>query len=519
MSHVRWLSARSSRLLSSVALRSKGCGILSDSIKTCGIRTMASKVLTLENLNPNIIKLQYAVRGPLVIRAAEIEKELEKGAQKPFKRVIKANIGDAHAMGQSPITFIREVLACVALPELIKTGNFPEDVKKRATELLNGMGGRSAGAYTMSHGVEYIRRQVAAYIERRDGFESRWQDVCLSGGASNAIKNVLQLFCNQVDGKPSGVLIPIPQYPLYSASLAEYGLGQIGYYLDEGQGWALQTEELERALKEAASTHAVRAIVVINPGNPTGQVLTRENIEEIIKFAHKHKLFIFADEVYQDNVYDEGSKFYSFKKVLREMGGAYSSNVELASFMSVSKGYMGECGLRGGWMELVNVGEGVQAQLYKAISAMLCPTSLGQAAVSCVAAPPMEGDPSYKQWLQEKTAVLRSLKERAHMIAKTFNSMEGFTCNPVQGAMYAFPRFELPPKAIEAAKQAKQPPDVFYAFKLLEETGICIVPGSGFGQRDGTYHFRTTILPQPALLQEMLNIFQNFHKKFTQQYK
>ncbi|RVE45201.1 hypothetical protein evm_010142 [Chilo suppressalis] len=203
MSHVRWLSARSSRLLSSVALRSKGCGILSDSIKTCGIRTMASKVLTLENLNPNIIKLQYAVRGPLVIRAAEIEKELEKGAQKPFKRVIKANIGDAHAMGQSPITFIREVLACVALPELIKTGNFPEDVKKRATELLNGMGGRSAGAYTMSHGVEYIRRQVAAYIERRDGFESRWQDVCLSGGASNAIKNVLQLFCNQVDGKPS----------------------------------------------------------------------------------------------------------------------------------------------------------------------------------------------------------------------------------------------------------------------------------------------------------------------------
>ncbi|RVE45200.1 hypothetical protein evm_010141 [Chilo suppressalis] len=170
--------------------------------------------------------------------------------------------------------------------------------------------------------------------------------------------------------------------------------------------------------------------------------------------------------------FKRGVKKYFCGPARCEMGGAYSSNVELASFMSVSKGYMGECGLRGGWMELVNVGEGVQAQLYKAISAMLCPTSLGQAAVSCVAAPPMEGDPSYKQWLQEKTAVLRSLKERAHMIAKTFNSMEGFTCNPVQGAMYAFPRFELPPKAIEAAKQAKQPPDVFYAFKLLEETGI-----------------------------------------------
>ncbi|KAL4708613.1 hypothetical protein ACJJTC_001052 [Scirpophaga incertulas] len=74
-----------------------------------------------------------------------------------FKRVIKANIGDAHAMGQTPITFIRQVIACVALPELIQTSNFPEDVKKRANDLLDGMGGRSAGSYTMSHGIELIR--------------------------------------------------------------------------------------------------------------------------------------------------------------------------------------------------------------------------------------------------------------------------------------------------------------------------------------------------------------------------
>lgn len=104
------------------------------------------------------------------------------------------------------------------------------------------------------------------------------------------------------------------------------------------------------------------------------------------------------------------------------------------------------------------------------------------------------------------------------MVADTFNSMEGFSCNNVQGAMYAFPQFKLPQKAIEAAKAANQAPDVFYAFNLLESTGICIVPGSGFGQQPGTFHFRTTILPQPAKLKEMLEKFRDFHVKFLKQY-
>lgn len=104
------------------------------------------------------------------------------------------------------------------------------------------------------------------------------------------------------------------------------------------------------------------------------------------------------------------------------------------------------------------------------------------------------------------------------MVADTFNSMEGFSCNIVQGAMYAFPQFKLPKKAVEAAKAANQAPDVFYAFSLLEQTGICIVPGSGFGQQPGTFHFRTTILPQPDKLKAMLESFRDFHIKFLKQY-
>ncbi|KOB72826.1 putative alanine aminotransferase, partial [Operophtera brumata] len=98
--------------------------------------SMTSKAITLENVNPNIVKLEYAMRGPLVIRAVEIEKELEKGAKKPFKKVIRANIGDGHAMGQVPITFIRQVLSCVIYPPFIKTAGFPEDVSQRARDIL-----------------------------------------------------------------------------------------------------------------------------------------------------------------------------------------------------------------------------------------------------------------------------------------------------------------------------------------------------------------------------------------------
>ena len=203
-------------------------------------------------------------------------------------------------------------------------------------------------------------------------------------------------------------MIPIPQYPLYSASLAEYTMEQVGYYLDEKRNWALDIEELERAIQEGRRRCDVRAIVIINPGNPTGQVLTRENIEAVIKFAYKENLFILADEVYQHNIYDENSKFFSFKrvsdtcvsmiillivsspKVIMELGAPYSE-MEVASFMSCSKGYMGECGIRGGYAEVINMDPSVFAMLQKSISAKLCPTVVGQACMDVVVNPPVSG--------------------------------------------------------------------------------------------------------------------------------
>lgn len=119
----------------------------------------------------------------------------------------------------------------------------------------------------------------------------------------------------------------------------------------------------------------------------------------------------------------------------------------------------------------MNLEPDVRAMFQKSISAQLCPTTVGQAAIDVVVNPPKKGEPSYEQWYQEKMSVLNSLNERAKLVAETFNSFEGFSCNTVQGAMYAFPQIQLPPKVIEAAKQAGQAADTFYAFQLLEETG------------------------------------------------
>ncbi|XP_014206238.1 alanine aminotransferase 2 [Copidosoma floridanum] len=476
------------------------------------------RVLTEDNVYENLVKMEYAVRGPLLIRAIEIEKELTKGAKKPFKEVLKANIGDAHAMGQQPITFLRQVLALAIYPKLLDDPSFPEDAKERTRTILDGCKGSSIGSYSESSGIEIIRKHAAKYIEERDGgIPSNPNHIMLSNGASDAIKSFLKLFNERINGKPTGVMIPIPQYPLYSAALAEFGLHQAGYYLNEDNKWSLDVSELENTYSEAQQHSNPRVLVVINPGNPTGQVLSRENIEDIIRFAYKKRLFLLADEVYQDNIYHKDCCFHSFKKVMNEMGEPFSK-MELASFMSISKGYMGECGLRGGYGEIVNMDPKVFAILMKSISAMLCPTTVGQAAMDVVVNPPRRGEPSYEQFLKEKEETLKSLAERSRLVVDTLNSIPGFFANPAMGAMYVFPRIDLPEKAIKAAKAAGQHPDVFYAFKLLESTGICVIPGSGFGQRPGTYHFRTTILPQKDKIKTMLGSLKEFHEKFIKEY-
>ncbi|XP_038069914.1 alanine aminotransferase 1-like [Patiria miniata] len=486
---------------------------------TEGDQPRRTKVLTMDTMNPHIKLMEYAVRGPIVARANELEKQLEQGASKPFNDIVKCNIGDAHAMGQRPLTFLRQVVALCTYPKLLEDPSFPEDAKNRARRILHSCKGGSIGSYSESPGLDVIREDAADYIQRRDGgIPSNPNDIILSAGASEGIRCVLKLLVSGKGKERSGVMIPIPQYPLYSATLAEIDAIQINYYLDEANAWGLDVAELQRSIDKARTHCTPRCIVVINPGNPTGQVISRSNIEDVIKFAHREGLVIVADEVYQDNVYAKGSHFHSFKKVLTELGDEYS-NQELMSFHSTSKGYMGECGLRGGYCEIINLDTEVKTQLFKLISAKLCPTVSGQAVMDVVVNPPKEGEPSYETFSEEKAHVLSTLAEKAKIVAEAFNSVEGISCNPVMGAMYSFPRIDLPQNAVNKAKEVGKAPDVFYAEHLLEEAGICVVPGSGFGQRPGTYHFRMTILPSVEKFKDVMERFKKFHSSFMARYK
>lgn len=473
-------------------------------------------LLSVDNINQNIRNLEYAVRGPLVIRAVQLAKEIEAGEQKPFKSVIRANIGDCHAMNQKPLTFYRQMLACATNPNLMETDpTIPIDVKQRVNDILKACGGHSVGAYSDACGLEIIRRQCANYIEKRDGLPADWQNIFLTTGASEVVKAMLSFINHsRKPGLPVGVMIPIPQYPLYSATICELGMHQVSYFLDEDHDWRLEIGELERAFAENSSKCDIKVIVVINPANPTGAVLSRDNICQVINFAKKHNLMILGDEVYQHNIWAEGAQFHSFKKCMADM----KVETELVSMMSASKGYMGECGLRGGYGELTNFDPEVKAVFYKLLSARLCSSVLGQVTMSCVVNPPEPGEPSYELFEAERQKILTDLKAKAKLVAETFNSIKGISCNKVAGAMYAFPRIELPEKAIKEAETAGCKPDFFYLRALLEEAGICVVPGSGFGQRPGTFHFRTTILPQPDTFEEMMDRFKRFHTSFIDRY-
>ncbi|GFY97253.1 alanine aminotransferase 2 [Actinidia rufa] len=256
------------------------------------------------------------------------------------------------------------------------------DAIERAWQILDQIPGRATGAYSHSQGIKGLRDTIAAGIEARDGFPADPNDIFLTDGASPAVS----------------------------------------YYLDEATGWGLEISELKMQLEVAKSKGiSVRALVVINPGNPTGKVLAEGNQREIVEFCKEEGLILLADEV---------------------------------------------------------------------------------------------GDESYECYSAEKDGILSSLARRARALEDALNSLEGVTCNSAEGAMYLFPRIRLPLKAIKAAEAAKTAPDAFYCRRLLNSAGIVVVPGSGFGQVPGTWHFRCTILPQEDKIPAVVSRLTDFHKGF-----
>jgi len=453
--------------------------------------------LHLSDLSEEVLRMNYAVRGPIVARAQELEKE--------GKTIIYCNIGNPQSLGQKPVTYIRNVLSACEQPALLNkdTRVFEEDVREKAHYILE-QSKFGLGAYSDSKGMLFVREAIAQFIMGRDSFGGVHQSadekhIFLTDGASKGVQSALRLL---ISSKKDGILIPIPQYPLYSATITLYGGQQIGYYLDEDSGWSLDEQILEDAIQNAKNRGIrARAIVVINPGNPTGGVLSEENIRMIVGFAKRHNLALLADEVYQENIYKPGARFVSFAHAMAKLA---EHEVSLFSFHSVSKGFFGECGHRGGYMEVRNVPEDVMTQITKLQSVSLCANLAGQVLAYLLVSPPKEGEPSFRQFAQERSSILAELSKRAKILVDGLNRIPGFRCQPIDGAMYAFPSIELPPGSS----------DEEYCMALLEDAGVCVVAGSGFGQKPGTAHFRTTILPPTDQIEKVIDKIEAFHSRY-----
>jgi alanine transaminase len=466
--------------------------------------------------NPNILEMQYAVRGPIPQRAAELRRQ--------GREIIPCNIGNPQALGQEPLSLFRQVLGLLENPawiarerqlrqltgdggKLLEEHRIPESVLSLCEETL-AKAHTGMGAYTESKGMEFIRQAVAEFIDRRDvvaamsGVPADPENIFLTNGASQGVMFVIDLL---IASSQDGIMIPIPQYPLYSAAIRKAGGVQVNYYPDEERGWIFDRAILDEAVEGARAEGVnVKAIVVINPANPTGAILDEASVREVIEFAAGNDLMIIADEVYQENVY--GGEFYSFTSVLG------NREVPLVSLHSISKGFIGECGHRGGYFEIRNpplvkgTGNDFSTYLTKQASVNLCANTPGQLLTYMMVRLPTLDEDIQRRIEDQKQRILQDLHDKAVMIRDAFAEMDGVECYGESGALYLFPRLVTLPVGTT---------DLDYCMALLEETGLCTVNGSGFGQRENTHHLRIAFLPPVEVLARVLPEWVAFHNAYV----
>ncbi|XP_054623619.1 alanine aminotransferase 2-like [Dunckerocampus dactyliophorus] len=473
----------------------------------------------LQEISINVRNMRETEMTALERRAHLIKEMLRQGVKKPYKYVIDVAWGDPHEAGMKPLTFVRQVLAACFYPQLMDSDKLPVDVKCRARKLLHWCEGGCVGSYTNTPGITEVIHSIAHFITQRDGGVPADPDnIWIHAGSQWSLTNMLRVLVNSESSPRSGVLMPVPCYS--TAHLSVEGLGGVvvPYFLDEEHGWELQIEELHRALESAQGVCKPVALYIINPGNPTGHIQSRGSIQEVIRFAWEKKLFLLADEVYQSCVHGEKTPFVSYKKVLSNMGPPLSDMLELASFHSTSKGFLGECGLRGGFVELVNMDPAAIKHIHMLFHTDASPPVAGQIALELMADPPKPGEPSYPLYTDEIRHIQSTMLHNVKKVEKVLNQLPGFSCQPVEGGAFAFPRLHLPPKAIQKAKEAEMKPDTFYCVRLLEDVGVFVSPGCEFGQKEGTYHIRLCIMTTVDTMEELLRRLSGFHLQFMKDF-
>lgn len=329
--------------------------------------------------------------------------------------------------------------------------------------------------YVPSPGIPEAREAVAGELTGR-GMPASADRVLITSGTSEGIELALTALAEAGDE----VLIPTPTYPLYTAVLAKVGARAVFYRTDPARGWLPDLDHLRSLI-----TRRTRALVVIDPNNPTGATYPADVRRTLIAIADQHNVPLLADEVYGDLAYDGP---------VAPMASLHP-DAPIISFSSLSKAYLAP-GWRAGWMAVGRTErlDDVLAAIKKLADGRLCSPGPVQYAI----APALTGDRSHE------AAFRGALRERAEVTTRRLNSIRGISAVAPTAAFYAMPRVALPSGVT----------DEEYVLGLLRATGVLCVFGSGFGTdpRDG--FFRVVFLANPAELSEIFDLVAGFTDEF-----
>ncbi len=389
-----------------------------------------------------LINVCYDIRGPVLEEAKRLEDE--------GSRIIKLNIGNPAPFGfEAPEEILQDVIH-----------NLP-----------------NAQGYCDSKGLFVARKAVMHECQRKHVKDVTIDDIYIGNGVSELIVMAMQGLLNDGDE----MLIPAPDYPLWTASTSLSGGTPVHYRCDEANGWQPDLDDMA-----AKITQRTRGIVVINPNNPTGAVYSKATLEAIIELARKHSLIIFADEIYDKILYD-GAKFTPMASL--------ASDVLFLTFNGLSKTYR-VAGFRSGWM--VISGSKHKAKDYVQGLDMLASMRLCSNVPSQFAIQTALGG---YQSIKELTCDGGRLKRQRDLAWQMLDALPGVSCHKPEGALYLFPRLDPDIYHIEN--------DEKFAFDLLSQQKVLVVQGSGFNLAD-SQHFRIVFLPYEEQLIEAVGRIATF---------
>lgn len=388
----------------------------------------------------------YDIRGPVLEHAKKMEED--------GHRIIKLNIGNPAAFGFEA----------------------PDEITQDVIRNMN-----KASGYTESHGLFEPRKAIMHYTQQKLIANVDVDDIIIGNGVSELIVMAMQGLINNDDE----VLIPKPDYPLWTAAVTLAGGNPVHYVCDESAGWFPDIKDIESKI-----TNKTRGIVVINPNNPTGALYSDEALKQIIEVARKHSLIIFADEIYDKVLYDD----HHHNSI-----ASLADDVLFVTLNGLSKNYRA-CGYRAGW--LVVSGNKEKASDYLEglnilASMRLCANVPGQLAIQTALG-------GY-QSIEDLVAPSGRLFKQRELAYNMVTEIPGVTCVKPSAAMYLF--LKLDPKMYPIKN------DQEFVLDVLKEKKVLLVQGSGFNWHDNN-HIRMVFLPNEDELKEAIERLADYLKGY-----